>query len=317
MHKTTGFSPYQMLYGRPMRMPLDQMVRYWRGKEEQGQNTTIEFVETLKANMQVVRDLAYEKEIKEKESQKFYHDRKSVVRNFDVGEYVLVFRPTRKSTLENQWQGPYIISKKLTEVTYQVDLGTFGKRYRTFHVNCMRKWTSPNPADFMALDEVDLNHEKEDTHIMQTSHHIELEKLKSQFKGVLQDVPGRTTLVHHKIPTQVFDRLRSAGLRVKERKCSFAKNKCVYLGYVVGSGTIEPMECKVLAVQKFAQPRTKKQVRSFLGLCGYYRKFIPEFSTVASPLSDLTKRNMSKSVKWTSQCEKAFGQFKPLPKPQC
>ena len=97
--------------------------------------------------------------------------------------------------------------------------------------------------------------------------------------------------------TQVIHRLRSAGLRVKERKCSFAKNKCVYLGYVVGGGTLEPMECKVLAGQKFAQPRAKKQVRSFLGLCGYYRKFIPEFSTVASPLSDLTKENMSKSVK--------------------
>ena len=54
----------------------------------------------------------------------------------------------------------------------------------------------------MALDEEDLNHENEDTHIMQTSHHMELEKLKSQFNDVLQDVPGRTTLVHHKIPTQ-------------------------------------------------------------------------------------------------------------------
>ena len=52
--------------------------------------------------------------------------------------------------------------------------------------------------------------------------------------------------VHHL--TQVFGRLRSAGLRVKERKCSFAKNKSVCLGYVVGGGTIEPMECKVLAV---------------------------------------------------------------------
>ena len=48
VHQTTGFSPYQMLYGRPMRVPLDQMVRYWTGKEEQGQNTTIEFVETLR-----------------------------------------------------------------------------------------------------------------------------------------------------------------------------------------------------------------------------------------------------------------------------
>ena len=71
-----------------------------------------------------------------------------------------------------------MISKKLTEVTNQVDLGTFGKRYRTFHVNCMRKWTSPTPAAFMALDEEDLNHERENTHIMQTSHHMESEKLK-------------------------------------------------------------------------------------------------------------------------------------------
>ena len=97
-------------------------------------------------------------------------------------------------------------SRKATENSCipcnQVDLGTFGKRYRTFHVNCIRKWTSPTPAAFMALDEEDLNHENEDTHIMQTSHHMELEKLKSQFKDVLQDVPGRTTLVHHKIPTQ-------------------------------------------------------------------------------------------------------------------
>ncbi len=114
--------------------------------------------------------------------------------------------------------------------------------------------------------------------------------------------------VHHL--TQVFDWLRSGGLREKERKFSFAKNKCVYLAYVVGGGTIEPMECKVLAVQKFAQPRSKKQVRSFLGLSGHYRKFIPEFSMVTSPLSDLTKKNMSKSIKWTSQCEKAFGQLK-------
>ena len=121
-----------------------------------------------------------------------------------------MFRHTRKSKLENQWQGPYIISKKLTEVTYQVDLDTFGKKYLTFHVNCMRKWTSPTPAAFMALDHEDLNHEKEDTHIMQTSHQMELEKLKSLFKDVLQDVPGRTTLVHHKIPTQDAPSIHSA-----------------------------------------------------------------------------------------------------------
>ena len=69
---------------------------------------------------------------------------------------------------------------------------------------------------------------------------------------------------------QVFGRLRAAGLRVKRKKCHFATNKCVYLGHVVGGGIVSPMQCKVKAVQEFSQPKNKKQVRSFWGLCGYY-----------------------------------------------
>ena len=51
-----------------------------------------------------------------------------MVREFSVGDYVLVFRPIKKGKLENQWQGPFIITKKITEVTYLVDLGPSGKR---------------------------------------------------------------------------------------------------------------------------------------------------------------------------------------------
>ena len=51
-----------------------------------------------------------------------------MVREFSVGDYVLVFRPIKKDKLENQWQGPFIITKKITEVTYLVDLGPSGKR---------------------------------------------------------------------------------------------------------------------------------------------------------------------------------------------
>ena len=57
-----------MLYGTPVRMSLDQMVRDWRGMEEQGQNTTIEFVQTLKANIQVVRDLAMKTKLRRKKA---------------------------------------------------------------------------------------------------------------------------------------------------------------------------------------------------------------------------------------------------------
>ena len=72
---------------------------------------------------------------------------------------------------------------------------------------------------------------------------------------------------------------------------------------MVGGGTIKPMECKVIAVKEFQQPQSKKDVRAFLGLRGYYQNFIKQFSTIAMPLTEL---------KWDSRCEKAFSMLKNL-----
>ena len=54
---------------------------------------------------------------------------------------------------------------------------------------------------------------------------------------------------------------------------------------------MRPMHCQVKAVKECGRPKTKKQVRAFLGLCGYYRRFIPPFSTVANSLTELTRKN--------------------------
>ena len=110
----------------------------------------------------------------------------------------------------------------------------------------------------------------------------------------------------------VFDKLREAELKLKERKCTFGSGSYIYLGHVVGNGLVQPMECKVEAVKTFKQPKTKKDVRSFLGLCGYYRKFIPNFSSIATPLSDLTRKSMPKQVKWNEKCDKAFIELKEI-----
>ena len=110
----------------------------------------------------------------------------------------------------------------------------------------------------------------------------------------------------------VFDKLRKAGLKVKERKCTYGNGGCIYLGHVVGNGLVQPMECKVEAVKTFKQLKTEKDIRSFLGLCGYYRKFIPNFSSIATPLSDLTRKSMSKQVKRNEKCDKAFIELKEV-----
>ena len=105
---------------------------------------------------------------------------------------------------------------------------------------------------------------------------------------------------------EVLERLRKAGLTAKPTKCKFAMFEVLYLGHIVGGGTVKPAMDKVYAVKNFPHPTNKTDIRSFLGLTGYYRKFIPQFSEVASPLSDLTKKGRPLDVIWTPDCENAF-----------
>jgi len=86
--------------------------------------------------------------------------------------------------------------------------------------------------------------------------------------------------------------------------------KCLYLGHVIGGGQVSLEEAKVKAVTDYPVPTSKKAVRSFLGLTGYYRKFIPDFASIASPLTDLTRKNQPATVQWTKECDVAFKTLK-------
>ena len=83
----------------------------------------------------------------------------------------------------------------------------------------------------------------------------------------------------------VFNRLVTAGFE----KCQFAMAECLYLGHVVGKGKVKLEKRKIKAAQNFLVPKTKKDVRAFLGLVGYYRRFIPNFSEKSACHSDLTE----------------------------
>jgi len=107
---------------------------------------------------------------------------------------------------------------------------------------------------------------------------------------------------------QVFARLRSANLKLNPKKCSFFKKEIKYLGHVVSKEGIKTDLEKISAVRDWPIPRTTKQVRSFLGFCSYYRKFVKGFSLIAKPLFSLTE-NSTKFV-WTEKCEEAFKELK-------
>ena len=110
----------------------------------------------------------------------------------------------------------------------------------------------------------------------------------------------------------VLERLREAGLTAKAGKCQFGMSQCVYLGHIVGSGMVRPEESKVEAVSSFPVPETKKQVCTFLGLTGYYRRFIPSYATIAAPLTDLTKKDCLNRIEWTPGCNEAFCKLKGI-----
>ena len=95
---------------------------------------------------------------------------------------------------------------------------------------------------------------------------------------------------HVKHLHNVFERLCKAGLTAKPRKCQFALKQCKYLGHIVGNGVVQSEPGIIDAVKSFAVPRTKTDVRAILGLTGYYRRFIPDYATIAIPLTDLTRK---------------------------
>jgi hypothetical protein len=104
---------------------------------------------------------------------------------------------------------------------------------------------------------------------------------------------------HVKAVRQVLDRLRLAGLTAKPGKCFLAYANLEYLGHMVGNGELKPEESKVDKILNMARPQNKKQIRSFLGMIGYYRKFIPHFSTLAAPLTNMTRKGAPNQLEWT------------------
>ncbi|GBN06046.1 Retrovirus-related Pol polyprotein from transposon 17.6 [Araneus ventricosus] len=106
----------------------------------------------------------------------------------------------------------------------------------------------------------------------------------------------------------VFDRLRKFKLCVNREKCKFACARVKYLGLWITPKGIEVDQDKVAAIQNIPCPRNVKQLQSFLQTCSWYRKFIPNFSDIARPLSNLTKKNIV--WKWSEQEKQTFQTLK-------
>ncbi len=105
---------------------------------------------------------------------------------------------------------------------------------------------------------------------------------------------------------EVLQRLQEAGLTVNPRKCAIAKAETEYLGFVIGKGVIKPQVGQVWVIEGCPQPRTRKELRSFLGMAGFYNKFIPSFSSRAAVLTDVVGSRSPNQRRWMREAEAAL-----------
>ena len=102
----------------------------------------------------------------------------------------------------------------------------------------------------------------------------------------------------------VLTRVAEYGLQLKSTKCNLFRTSVPFLGHIVGRAGLECDPNKVSAVANWIPPSTIKGVREFLGFTGYYRRFVPDYSTVAQPLVRLLGKDCK--FKWTDACQDAF-----------
>lgn len=115
---------------------------------------------------------------------------------------------------------------------------------------------------------------------------------------------------HHKaLLRKVFQKLVDAGLTIKMSKCVFGRKETKYLGHIIDRHGIRPDPSKIAAVVNYPVPNTVKKVRSFLGLAGWLRKFVKNFSVIARPLYNLLKEN-GKRFMWGEEEDVAFHNLK-------
>lgn len=492
---STGFSPFELLFGWPVRGPLDVLREAWEGPQTPETQSILAHVLKMREKMERMTELVRANMEKAQTRQKTWYDQKARQRTLVPGQKVLLLLPTSESKLLAKWQGPYKVIRQMGPATYEIEMPGRRKPRQTFHVNLLKEWhtaapvlrvqapvveeedrpeqffPTSQPATTLDLSHLTLQQQAELDQIIPTDlfqeapgfttrveHSVTLtdstpvrqrmyrvpQRLLPSLKAEVEDmlalgvierstsdwcnpvvlVPkkdgtlrfcvdfrrvnaqskfdaypmprledlierlGKATYIttldlckgYWQVPLteetkpytafrtpqglyhfnvmpfgmqgapatfqrlmdivlagtesyaaaylddiviysatwgehveqlqEVLRRIKQAGLTIHPQKCAIAQEEVRYLGHVLGRGVIRPQQDKVEAVQNCQRPQTKKAVRSFLGLVGWYRKFIPDFASRAAPLTDLTRKDANPKVQWGEEQERAFADLK-------
>ncbi|GFN91452.1 Pol polyprotein [Plakobranchus ocellatus] len=115
---------------------------------------------------------------------------------------------------------------------------------------------------------------------------------------------------HVKTLNELFKRLQGANFTVRPVKCLLGSRTVDFLGHSLVRGAIGLQDENVVKVRNAPRPKTKREIRAFLGLVGYNKEFVPNFAAVSAPLSDLVRKSQPNIVNWGDSQERAYNSLK-------
>ena len=233
---STGFSPFELLYGRPVRGPLDILKKSCEASKKSSESI-VSYVLLMQERFMKLKQLVDVNLKQAQQTQKSWYDKHSRHCQFEQSDQVLVLLPTSTNKLLAEWQGPFTITKRVGKVDYEVHMPNSRKQKRIYHINMLRKWHTPMATACWVTDtENDDNddiitwHDKEPGNIelgktLNRTQTHSMHSLLNKFSHVLNDKPGRTTIIQHSIATKGNKPIRLPPYRISHAYRDTVRNE--------------------------------------------------------------------------------------------
>lgn len=226
--ETTGFSPFELLYGRHVRGPLTLMKESFEEIDNSShEQSVLDYIVETRNSLEKVRKMVKNNEMISKKRQKKYFDRNTKTRLLKIGEKALILLPTSTNKLLAQWKGPFLVTGKSSPVDYKIQIRKGVEK--TYHINMLKAWHDRKPQNNTTEDIVSclevlamvqdievegLVKEPEINPLLQRQQYSkdvtlnddlkadqmeELVSLCQKYEDVFTDTPGRTTYIQHHV----------------------------------------------------------------------------------------------------------------------
>ncbi|XP_014831825.1 PREDICTED: uncharacterized protein LOC106909856 [Poecilia mexicana] len=235
---STGFSPFELLYGHEVRGPLALLKETWAGEEGREEPVNvISYVMQMRERLQKMTALAQQHMAAAQKYQKAWYDKSARQRTFVPGQKVLVMLPSSESKLLAKWQGPFEVAKQLGPTTYKVVKVGRPHSTKVLHVNLLKEWTErpKTGAEVMLIRAVEEEEAVDDQFLPSTTPmELDLKHLSSEQQlqvralcnpQIFKEYPGRTDILEHEIVLKSDAKVKRLSYRIPERLLSALKRE--------------------------------------------------------------------------------------------